>query len=275
MDGLKTLFQGRFKWVMLGVIVLVSGLAILAGRKRPAPVPDMVDSLSDLPPATSNGVSRGDLADAIQAAQEKTSAETAQRFDELTGQFSQALEFQSQTIGQSLQEVYSSIGEVQAGFQESLGAQQAEFQQALIDQGTHMQDAITTQQAGFHDSLAAVNSQFQDLQNDLFSFMVQSNTERQQQPQYIVVDSSGGDYYQPPVVLHTTTTATATKAPTQAEKDAAIVATMKTNASKWQGATAAEREQLHAANQKLGAQLGATYQPSTGKWVKDGKVVNL
>ncbi|WP_217597174.1 hypothetical protein [Cohnella sp. GbtcB17] len=49
-----------------------------------------------------------------------------------------------------------------------------------------------------------------------------------------------------------------------------VIDQMVANSQAWKTASAAERASLQEANQKLGAQLGATYNAATGRWMKNG-----
>jgi cation transport regulator ChaB len=52
---------------------------------------------------------------------------------------------------------------------------------------------------------------------------------------------------------------------------ASIIAQMQANSAQWMAASPARRKELEAANQALGASIGATYVPSEGRWYRDGK----
>ncbi|MFD2334729.1 hypothetical protein ACFSR7_36260 [Cohnella sp. GCM10020058] len=52
-----------------------------------------------------------------------------------------------------------------------------------------------------------------------------------------------------------------------------VIDQMVANSEAWKTASAAERVNLEEANQKLGAQIGATYNAGTGRWMKDGVAI--
>lgn len=58
---------------------------------------------------------------------------------------------------------------------------------------------------------------------------------------------------------------------TPPSQDGDVIGKMKENSSKWQDSSESERLQLEKENQILGEQIGASYNPSTGVWHKDGR----
>ena len=59
--------------------------------------------------------------------------------------------------------------------------------------------------------------------------------------------------------------------PAAGTNEASIIAQMYANSMQWPSASPEKRRELEAANQVLGAMIGATYVPHEGRWYKDGK----